>query len=209
MSEENIQHVDVQKAEQMLKCDLTRDELLQFGEDLANVQSDLNELEAQLTGIKNEFKAKTAAKEAEEARLGNLLRQKYEMRDVECEVTYDFDEAVVTIKRLDTEEVVQTRPMTDIELQRELKLFPEKSGAGGNESVDEKMVSEAVAIINSTKRPSTSTIQRRMGLGYTKAARIMDILEERGVIGPPNGTEPRKILIDLNEYKQPQPETDK
>ncbi|MDA0578756.1 MAG: DNA translocase FtsK, partial [Verrucomicrobia bacterium] len=63
---------------------------------------------------------------------------------------------------------------------------------------DEDMLMRAVEIIRETRRASTSSLQRRMRIGYTRAARIMDILEERGVLGPPRGAEPREILIDLD-----------
>jgi len=43
-----------------------------------------------------------------------------------------------------------------------------------------------------------SLLQRRLSIGYTRAARIMDLLEERGVVGPARGAEPREILVDLS-----------
>jgi len=55
-----------------------------------------------------------------------------------------------------------------------------------------------VEIVRETHRASTSSIQRRLRIGYTRAARIMDVLEERGIVGPPRGSEPREILIDLD-----------
>jgi S-DNA-T family DNA segregation ATPase FtsK/SpoIIIE len=60
------------------------------------------------------------------------------------------------------------------------------------------LMEQAVEIIRQTKRASTSSLQRRLRIGYTRAARIMDILEEQGIIGPANGAEPREILIDLD-----------
>ena len=63
---------------------------------------------------------------------------------------------------------------------------------------DDALLTQAVAIIRETHRASTSSLQRRLRIGYTRAARIMDILEERGVIGPPRGSDPREILIDLD-----------
>lgn len=201
MDDQEVKHVDVQESQEMLKCELTQEELLEFGESLANVQSDLKELESQLTGIKNEYKAKTTAKESEEERLGNLLRQKYEMRNVDCNVTYDFDEGTVTTTRLDSGELVGSRQMTDAELQRELKLFPENPGAGAGESATEDQITEAVKIICASKRAATTLLQRRMGLGYTKAAHIMDVLEDRGVVSAPKGNDPREILISADDYE--------
>ena len=42
-------------------------------------------------------------------------------------------------------------------------------------------------------------LQRRFKLGYNRAARIIDLLEERGIIGPPNGSKPREVLVKLDE----------
>ena len=68
-------------------------------------------------------------------------------------------------------------------------------GGGGE---DEPMVVKAIDVIRRTRRASTTMIQRRLGIGYTRAARVMDILEERGIIGPVNGANAREILIDLD-----------
>jgi DNA segregation ATPase FtsK/SpoIIIE-like protein len=51
-------------------------------------------------------------------------------------------------------------------------------------------------------RASTSMLQRRLKLGYTRAARVMDILEQRGIVGPKDGAKDREILVDLNEEGQ-------
>ena len=63
---------------------------------------------------------------------------------------------------------------------------------------DEALVEQALEVIRQTNRASTSILQRRLRIGYTRAARIMDLLEERGVVGPGKGAEPRDILIDLD-----------
>ena len=56
---------------------------------------------------------------------------------------------------------------------------------------------EGFEVIRSERKASTSLIQRRLRLGYTRAARMMDILETRGIIGPGEGAKPREILVDL------------
>lgn len=71
-------------------------------------------------------------------------------------------------------------------------------GAMDTGDEDDALLSQAVEIIRETRRASTSSLQRRLRIGYTRAARVMDILEERGLIGPPRGSEPREILIDLD-----------
>jgi len=63
---------------------------------------------------------------------------------------------------------------------------------------DDDLLEQAIEVIRQTKRASTSSLQRRLRIGYTRAARIMDLLEERGLIGPPDGAGPREILIDFD-----------
>ncbi len=62
---------------------------------------------------------------------------------------------------------------------------------------EDELVNQAVEVIRQTRRASTSSLQRRLRIGYNRAARLMDQLEEQGIIGPPQGSEPREILIDL------------
>jgi len=66
------------------------------------------------------------------------------------------------------------------------------------ESEEDELLETAVEIIRQTRRASTSSLQRRLRIGYTRAARLMDLLEERGIVGPPRGSDPREILIDLD-----------
>lgn len=63
---------------------------------------------------------------------------------------------------------------------------------------DDEMLQQAMEIIRQTRRASTSSLQRRLRIGYTRAARIMDLLEQKGVVGPAQGADPREILIDLD-----------
>ncbi len=63
---------------------------------------------------------------------------------------------------------------------------------------DDDLVPQALEVIRSSKRASTSMLQRRLKIGYNRAARIMEILEEEGYVGPENGAQPREILRDLD-----------
>ncbi len=77
----------------------------------------------------------------------------------------------------------------------------EGKGGGDEEDVtdeDEELVEKCLEIIRQEKKASTSMLQRRLRLGYTRAARIVDILENRGILGPENGAKGREILVDLD-----------
>jgi len=60
---------------------------------------------------------------------------------------------------------------------------------------DEETVARCVEVVMTENKASTSLLQRRLRLGYTKAARMMDIMESRGLIGPADGAKPRDILM--------------
>ena len=64
---------------------------------------------------------------------------------------------------------------------------------------DEPMYNEIVEFAVQTGKISASLIQRRFRFGYNRAARVIDLLEERGIIGPQNGSKPREVLVKLNE----------
>jgi len=57
---------------------------------------------------------------------------------------------------------------------------------------------EAMEVLKATRRASTSMLQRKLKIGYNRAARIMEIMEEKGIVGPENGSSPREILVDLD-----------
>jgi S-DNA-T family DNA segregation ATPase FtsK/SpoIIIE len=75
-----------------------------------------------------------------------------------------------------------------------------EDGEGADEDMgdDEELYQQAIEVLKSTKRASTSMLQRRLRIGYNRAARIMEIMEEKGVVGPENGSSPREILVDLD-----------
>jgi len=86
------------------------------------------------------------------------------------------------------------------ELDDEINL-PDDSGDsvggvsfGDDSDGDDPLYEEARITVIQSKKASTSFLQRKLGIGYSRAARIMDILEDRGVIGPQNGAKPREIL---------------
>lgn len=70
------------------------------------------------------------------------------------------------------------------------------------EEYEEPLYNEIVEFIIKTKKVSASLLQRKYRLGYNRAARIIDLLEERGIIGPPNGAKPRDVLVTLKDDKE-------
>ncbi|MFH1877310.1 MAG: DNA translocase FtsK [Candidatus Omnitrophota bacterium] len=68
--------------------------------------------------------------------------------------------------------------------------------SGGAEQEKDDLYREAIKIVINTKQASVSMIQRRLRVGYTRAARMIDIMEEEGIVGPYNGSKPREILIE-------------
>lgn len=72
----------------------------------------------------------------------------------------------------------------------------DETSPGGSDNSDDPLVAQSWAIIKETRRASVSMLQRRLKLGYNRAARIMDILHDKGYVGPENGSSPREILVD-------------
>jgi len=68
------------------------------------------------------------------------------------------------------------------------------------EEEEDELFNEAVSIIINSKQASISILQRKLRIGYTRAARLIDAMEKRGIVGPYDGRNPRKILISNEEY---------
>lgn len=80
----------------------------------------------------------------------------------------------------------------------------DKESSSGNTSSDEAdpLYNEIVEFVISTQKASASLLQRRFKLGYNRAARIIDLLEEKNIIGPANGSKPREVLIQLDKKEE-------
>jgi len=91
----------------------------------------------------------------------------------------------------------QGSPAYEMEIHNQLNkpVSTYETGASGE---DEDVIQSSIEVIRSEQKASVSLLQRRLRLGYTRAARIMDELENRGIVGPSKGAEPRDILIDLD-----------
>lgn len=69
------------------------------------------------------------------------------------------------------------------------------SSSNTNSGEEDELYNEVVEFIAKTKKASTSSLQRRFGIGYNRAARLIDTLEENGLIGPSNGSKPREVYV--------------
>ena len=134
--------------------------------------------------------------------LGDLLLSKPEFarpqRIQGCYVSEDEINAVVAMLKDQGEpeyhsEILQTNLIT--------LGASQPDGSGGGVSDDDPLIWEAADIVVSSGLGSTSNIQRRLKVGYSRAGRIMDMLEEKGVVGPPNGSKPREVLVDAMELE--------
>lgn len=134
--------------------------------------------------------------------LGDLLLSKPEyakpQRIQGCYVSEDEINAVVELLKAQGEpeyhsEILQTNLIT--------LGASQPDGSGGSCTSDDPLVWEAAEIVVSSGLGSTSNIQRRLKVGYSRAGRIMDMLEEKGVVGPPNGSKPREVLVDAMELE--------
>ncbi len=92
----------------------------------------------------------------------------------------------------------QGKPNYDVEIHQQLSKPVASFGDESGIDEDEEIVQQCIEVIRSEQKASVSLLQRRLRLGYTRAARIMDELENRGIVGPSKGAEPRDILIDLD-----------
>ena len=92
---------------------------------------------------------------------------------------------------------------TPLEYTEEVTNMPltwKKSGSGGRERKDDLFI-EAVKVVCQYDRASASLLQRRLSIGYARAARILDQLEEEGIVGPGEGAKPRDVLVrNAEEY---------
>lgn len=77
----------------------------------------------------------------------------------------------------------------------------EKASSSKNKlSKKDELFNDAIRVVLETKHASVSMLQRRLGLGYTRAARLIDSMEDESIVGPYRGSKPREILVDIEEY---------
>ena len=98
----------------------------------------------------------------------------------------------------------QGKPSYEPDIHQRLQSTPSSMGSMSLDpesevsDADEDLIQKCIEVIRSEKKASVSLLQRRLKLGYGRASRLMDELEDRGIVGPSKGAEPRDILLDLD-----------
>ena len=79
------------------------------------------------------------------------------------------------------------------------------NGANGKDdpgSEEDDLLADAIECVVRAEQASVSMLQRRFRIGYNRAARLIDMMEERGIIGPADGMRPRKVLLSVEQFEQ-------
>lgn len=125
-----------------------------------------------------------------------------------CFITDDEVQAVVNAIKAKSESNYSSDVMEQIEKRAEqggkgaTSSDVDKSAASANDG--DELLPAAVEVILETGQASVSMLQRRLKLGYARAARIVDEMEERGIVGPFEGAKPRQLLITREQWEQMQ-----
>ncbi|MBC7074381.1 DNA translocase FtsK, partial [Candidatus Parcubacteria bacterium] len=96
----------------------------------------------------------------------------------------NFDPQLLEILE-STENFEEERPLEDFDIEEE-----------------DPLVEEAKRVVIEAKKASASLLQRRLKIGYARAARLLDILEKKGIVGPPQGAKPREVYFKEEEEKE-------
>jgi len=129
------------------------------------------------------------------------------LRVQSCFVSDEEVESVVGFikENQSTEVTYDARIIAEID-QRAVDETDKKGKGGGNDAVPEgdsdPLIMEAVDVILDAGQASTSYLQRRLKVGYARAARLMDELEDRGIVGPQDGSKPRELQITRSQWAE-------
>ncbi len=118
-----------------------------------------------------------------------------------CMITGDEIEDVIAFVKQSGQPDYSDEIMEHIERQTSGNNESGSSGGGDDDEVDE-LFYEAVGLVVETRQASTSMLQRRLKLGYSRAARVIDQMEERGIVGKYEGSKPREVLISKEDWQE-------
>lgn len=141
---------------------------------------------------------------------GDMLYAPVGKKPTRVQGCYVSDEEVEDVVRFikenqATEVQYDARIMEEIEQRAAAEPGSKKGKGGGEPSSDgdsDPLIMEAVDVILDAGQASTSYLQRRLKVGYARAARLMDELEDRGIVGPQDGSKPRELLITRSQWQE-------
>ena len=115
----------------------------------------------------------------------------------------DLVETIVeSIKSQGHPEGYDSDVMTKIEEESQRSEKGKKGAADTADEAEDEMFMPAVEIAVEAGNVSASMLQRRLKLGYARAARLVDEMQDRGIVGPPDGSKPRQALISRSEWQE-------
>ena len=117
-----------------------------------------------------------------------------------CFVSDSEIESVVTFVKKVQESGYDDSVMEEIEKNAVADHDKTSGSSGGDEELRDPMLNEAIKCVVEAGQASTSLLQRRLRLGYARAGRIIDEMEQLGVIGPHEGSKPRQVLLTRQQY---------
>ena len=121
-----------------------------------------------------------------------------------CFISDEEVQAVVNAVKAQSQSDYSAEVMEQIERRAEQSGKPDSGAAAQDTGEGDELLPAAVDVILETGQASVSFLQRRLKLGYARAARIVDEMEERGIIGPYEGAKPRQLLITREQWEQMQ-----
>jgi S-DNA-T family DNA segregation ATPase FtsK/SpoIIIE len=105
--------------------------------------------------------------------------------------------------------VEQCRAQREQELDESLLEAPEREAPGADDDVDgefdpdeDPLLDKAIEVVVQAQTASVSLLHRRLRVGYTRAGRLIDMLERRGIISPYEGSKPRRVLVGESDLAQ-------
>ena len=139
-----------------------------------------------------------------------------------CWVSDEEIKAVIDFLRKQDEALKAAKESGDGESEREPKAYQYRSedilqamerstassgsGSGGNgggaDPEEDDLLADAIECVVRAEQASVSMLQRRFRIGYNRAARLIDLMEERGIVGPADGSRPRKVLLSVEQFEQ-------
>jgi len=124
--------------------------------------------------------------------------------DTELERLVRYWRGIQIEQPIPTDARLVQRPLWEDMAEKETRFLTEngflKIDTGTKPDEEDDLMEEAVKIVREQKRASVSLLQRRLRIGYSRASRLIDLMEEKGIVGPsPGGSRPREVLVDSGE----------